>query len=223
MEAEEKIDGLETTEEPNSSLGATLLRVAWLAILLGLGMEVLLLLVASFGESLGLRPLVADFIKSISWWVVVCMGIAVGTAVARAQMAFMGLFGLLTAPLAFELSRVLHKGALQALMVTGGGETGDTSALVLAVIKGIEFGILGLAIGWIWTRPWGGVKAHVGVGLAVGVIFGGTMLALLFGGEAAPTTDVVSRGINEVLFPVGCALVLFTARALGSRATNNGG
>lgn len=220
MEAKEKVEELGAVEGPPPGLGATLLRVAWLSILLGLGMEILLLLVASSGgDLLGLRPLVADLIKNISWWVVVCMGIAVGTAVARAQMAFMGLFGLLTAPLAFEVSRVLHKGTLQALRASGGGESGDTSALVLALVKGVEFGILGLAIAWLWTRPWGGVKAHVGVGLAIGVIFGTVMLTLLFGGESAPATDVVSRGINEVLFPVGCALVLFTARALGSRAS----
>ncbi|MGF1470194.1 MAG: hypothetical protein ACFB50_00450 [Rubrobacteraceae bacterium] len=219
MEVKEKIEEPEAVEELSPGLGATLLRVAWLAILLGLGMEVLLLLVASYGGSLlGLRPLVADFIKNISWWVVVCMGIAVGTAVGRSQMAFMGLFGLLTAPLAFEISRVLHKGSMQALRVTGGGEPADTSALVLALVKGVEFGILGLAIAWLWTRPWGGVKAHIGLGLAVGVVFGGVMLVLLFGGEPVKATEVVSRGINEVLFPVGCALVLFTARALGSRA-----
>jgi hypothetical protein len=51
---------------PAPSLGATLLRVAWLAIILGLAMEVLLLLASTFGDGFGLRPLVAGLIKNVS-------------------------------------------------------------------------------------------------------------------------------------------------------------
>ena len=71
------------TPEPTSNFGATLLRVAWLAILLGLAMEVLLLVLGgALGNELGLRPMVADFIRNITWSVFVCVGRAVGTAVA---------------------------------------------------------------------------------------------------------------------------------------------
>jgi hypothetical protein len=33
----------------------------------------------------------------------------------------------------------------------------------------------------------------------------------------APAAELVSRGINEILFPVGCSLALFSAGALGKR------
>jgi hypothetical protein len=32
-----------------------------------------------------------------------------------------------------------------------------------------------------------------------------------------PPADALSVGVNEVLFPIGCSLVLFSAGALGER------
>ena len=214
-----------TTPENASSLGATLLRVAWLAILLGLMIEVLLLVLGgALGDVLGVRPLVADLVRSITWSVFVCVGLAVGTAVAKARVPLMGTLGLLSAPLAFEASRVMHKGTLEALAATGEIASGGSSILLVALVKGLEYGCLGLAIGWVGTRPWGGAAAHAATGLAIGLVFGSSILgiALVSAPEPLATADLVSRGVNEILFPVGCSLVLFTATALGKRAAGQG-
>jgi hypothetical protein len=96
----------------------------------------------------------------------------VGTAVAKARVPLMGTLGLLSAPLAFEASRVMHKGTLEALAATGEIASGGSSTLLVAVIKGLEYGCLGLAIGWVGTRPWGGAVAHAAMGLAIGLVFG---------------------------------------------------
>jgi hypothetical protein len=207
--------------EPASNLWATLLRVAWLAIVLGLVLETFLLVLGgTLGEALGLRPLVADLVKNISWSVFVCVGLAIGTTVAQARVPVMGLLGLLSAPLAFEVSRVFHKGALEALAVAEGGGD-DLSPLLVAVIRGLEYGCLGLGIGWVSQRRWGGAAAHAAVGLSVGLLFGVTEIALAPGTIAQlPTVDLVTEGVNEVLFPVGCSMVLFSAKALGEKATN---
>jgi hypothetical protein len=209
------------TPEPASNFGATLLRVAWLAIALGLLMEVILLVLGgALGEVFGLRPLVADLVRNITWSVFVCVGLAIGTAVAKARVPVMGALGLLSAPLAFEASRAFHKGTLEALAVSGGGGDG-VSPLLVAVIKGLEYGCLGLGVGWVSQRRWGGAAAHAAVGLLIGLLFGGTMIALTPGpiGQLS-TADVLTESVNEVLFPVGCCLVLFSAKALGERATN---
>ena len=55
-----------TPSAPASNLGATLLRMAWLAIILGFGMEVLLLLASTLGGGLSLKPFVADLVKNVS-------------------------------------------------------------------------------------------------------------------------------------------------------------
>src|SRR4028118_1499169 len=95
--------------------GVTLLRVAWLAVALGLAMEALLLLLAAgFGEVLGLKALVADLVRNVTWAAFVCVGLAVGTTLSKIQVPAMGFFGFLAAPLAFEVSRRLHKGTRTA-------------------------------------------------------------------------------------------------------------
>jgi hypothetical protein len=211
----------QTRQEPAPDFGSMLLRVAWLAILLGLGMEVLLLVLGgAAGDVLGVGPIVADFVRNITWSVFVCVGLAVGTAVARARVPLMGFLGLFSAPLAFEASRVFHKGTLEALAVSVPGGEG-LSPVLIAVVKGLEYGCLGLLIGWVSQRPWGGAAAHAGAGFLVGLVFGSVKIALTSTvAPLPPAADLFVEGVNEVLFPVGCALVLFSANVLGKRAAN---
>jgi hypothetical protein len=212
-----------TPKELTPALGPTLLRVAWLAILLGLAMELLLVLASSLGGALGgLGPLVADLVRNVSWSVFVCVGLAVGTAVVEARVPAIGFMGLLSAPVAFKISRVLHKGTLQALAVSAGG-VGDLSPFLVVVIKGLEYGCLGLGVGWVSQRRWGGALAHLGVGLLVGLGFGGSEIAYAMGGTfQLSSADFLSEAVDEILFPVGCSMVLFAATALGKRAASRG-
>jgi hypothetical protein len=219
MEEETRKDAptQEASAAASSNLGATLLRVAWLAILLGMAMEgILLLLSAGLGNLLGLGPIVADLARNVSWSLLVCVGLSVGKAVESARVPVMGFFGFLAAPAAFEISRVVHKGAIQALAISGSAGD-DLSPFLLALIKGLEYGCLGLALGWVSQRPWGGAAAHMAVGFVVGAIFGGTVIALLAtSGPDVSASSLVPRGVTEILFPVGCSLVLFSAEALGT-------
>ena len=224
MEVETRYDAptQKASAAASSNLGATLLRAAWLAILLGMAMEgMLLLLRGGLGDLLGIGPIVADLARNVSWALLVCVGLSVGTAVQNARVPVTGLLGLLAAPAAFEVSRVVHKGALQALAISAGaGE--DLSPFLVALIKGLEYGCLGLAVGWVSQRPWGGAAAHMAVGFVVGSIFGGTIVALLAASSPeVSATSFVSRAVTEVLFPVGCSLVLFAAEALGTSMASN--
>jgi hypothetical protein len=171
------------------------------------------------GEALGLKSFVADLVRNVTWSVFVCAGLAVGTTVVKARAPLMGVLGLISGPLAFEISRAFHKGTLEALAITGGG--GAVSPVLVAVIKGIEYGCLGLGVGWVSQRRWGGAAAHVAVGLLVGLTFGGVQLVFAAGATPPPpTSDLFVAGVNEVLFPVGCSLVLFSAGALGKKAAS---
>jgi len=213
-------DSDQTNDVQAPDLGAALLRVAWLAVILGLAMEVLLLVLGGVvGDALGLKPFVADLVRNVTWSVFVCAGLAVGTAVVKARAPLMGFLGLVSGPLAFEASRVVHKGTLEALAITGGG--GNLSPVLVAGIKGIEYGRLGLGVGWVSQRRWGGAAAHVAVGLLVGLTFGSVELALVAGATPPPpTSDLFVDGVNEVLFPVGCSLVLFSAGVLGKKTAD---
>jgi hypothetical protein len=66
---------------------ATLLRVAWLAILLGLVLQLALLLVAAgFGTAPSPGPLLSETLKTVSWSLLVCVGVALGRVAAKGRM-----------------------------------------------------------------------------------------------------------------------------------------
>ena len=193
-----------------------LLHVGWLAVLLGLTMEVILVvLAAGFGTLKGANPILADLVQKVSWSVVVCVGLAVGTTAKKARGPLMGLAGLFAAPLAFFAARSLHKGAMEALGVAAAAGPGP-SLILIGLLKGLQYGSFGLALDWVEKKPWGGLAAHLATGLAVGVLFGGIMLALHI--QAAPQTPplpaLVSRATNEFLFPVGCAFVIYVSKVM---------
>jgi hypothetical protein len=92
---------------------------------------------------------------------------------------------------------------------------GPAPLWVLA-IKAAEYGCLGLALNWVGRRAWHSALGHLAVGLMVGVVFGGLFLAVVVQSAPTPlaTPALVARGLNELLFPVGCALVVFIAEVL---------
>jgi hypothetical protein len=210
-----------TTFFSGAGFGNTLFRVVWLAILLGLAMETLLLLFTAGFEILpGFNSVVVDLIGKVSWSTIVCAGLAVGTAASKARAPLMGLLGVLAAPLAFHVSRTFQQGVAKTLDVAASdASVGSQTLILLALLKALEYGFLGVAINWIGRRPWGGALAHAAVGLAVGIVFGGAIVSYTYwmAPEPLAVAGLFSRGMNEILFPVGCSLVLYSATALGER------
>ena len=206
------------TGNPIATPQQTILKGAWLAVALGFAIEGLILAsVALAGGTLAAKPFTADLVQKVSWSFIVCVALAVARTASRSTGVVMGVVGLLAAPAAFAIARGLHKGASQALGLLAAAAPGPSPMLV-AGIKGLQYAVLGLAIGWIAKKAWGGVAAHAGVGFASGLLFGGPLLVLTF--QAMPQLSagaVAARSVNELLFPVGCALVLYASDTLGKR------
>jgi hypothetical protein len=198
---------------------AMLLRVAWLAILLGLLLQLVLLLAAAgLGIFAGLRPLVAETARNLGWSVLVCTGVAVGRVAAKGRPPLMGIAGLLAAPLALTIANTIQKGIAAALNLP---ETTGTASLWVLVLKAAEYGCLAAALGWIGRRAWAGALAYGAAGLLAGLIFGGAALVVVAQSAPTPlpTAALMVKGVNELVFPVGCALVIFAAEVLGKRVS----
>ncbi|HEX9444248.1 MAG TPA: hypothetical protein VGA73_09000 [Candidatus Binatia bacterium] len=212
---------METTEaagRDEGDLRATVLHIAWLAVGLGIAVEIVLLAVqAIFKTTPGANALVADLVGKISWSMVVCSGLAFGKAASKGQAAWTGMSGLLAAPAAFTVARTLQKSAAYALGVAAGPGSA-ASPLILGILKGLEYAALGLLLAWIGKRR-AGAAAHAAAGLAVGLVFGGALIAVLLYYAAAPPPAhaLVTQGVNEVLFPIGCSLAIFAAETLGKK------
>jgi hypothetical protein len=200
---------------PPSSPWATLLRVAWLAILLGLLLQLTMLLVAAgLGAATSSRTLLAETFKTVSWSLLVCVGVALGRVAAKGRLPLEGVTGLLAAPLALTAANAVQKGVAEAVEAAG-VPAGPAPVWVLA-IKAAEYACLGLALEWIGQRAWHSALGHLAVGLMTGVVFGGVFLAAVVQSAPTPlaTPALLARGVNELLFPVGCALVVFIAEVL---------
>ena len=186
-----------------------LLRVGWMAVLLGLTMEAILVtLAAGFGSLNGTK---------VSWSLVVCVGLAVGATAEKARGPALGLSGLIAAPLGFMVARSLHKGAMHALGLAGSARPG-LALVLIAAVKAVQYGSFGLTLDWIAKKPWGGLAAHLATGLAVGIIFGGGLLVLQIQAAAQlpQLPALISGAANEFLFPVGCALVIYVSKVMQS-------
>jgi hypothetical protein len=197
----------------------TVLRVAWLSIGLGLALEVLLLVLAAFTDTAGAspKPFVADLAQKVSWSFIVCVGLAFGSTAARAREEVMGLLGLVSAPAGFAVARAVHKAAKDALGAAGTVGAG-ASPLLIAGLKGVEYAVFGAVLAWVGKRALG-LGSHAGAGLAIGLTFGATIVAVTVQAAAAPPTpvDLIAKSINEVMFPVGCAVVLYASDAMAKR------
>ena len=56
------------------------------------------------------------------------------------------------------------------------------------------------------------------------LVFGGIIVTLTMGSTPPPpAAEALSVGVNEVIFPIGCSLILFSAGALGKRMNGQGG
>jgi hypothetical protein len=193
---------------------STLWRVAWLSILLGLLVQLALLLadtrLGGFGQA---PPLAGATARTVGWSVLVCIGIALGRAASKVRMPLMGVTGLLAAPVALNLANMLQRAVNEALDVANSSP--GIVPLWLMSVKAAEYGFLGAALGWIGRWAWARALEHVGIGLITGLFFGGVTLVLKAQAAPKPLHEFVGQAINELLFPVGCALVTYAADVLG--------
>jgi hypothetical protein len=205
---------------PQAALARTLFHAAWMAVALGVVMEVAVIVTAALagGASPTVQAIVADGLGKVSWSAIVCTGLAIGVAASRMNPILSGFAGLLAAPLAFTAARAVHKSAAQAL-----GHAAPAAALPLVIslsaIKAAEYTILGAVIAWIAAQVWTSAKAYLLAGAAVGVVFSlAIVLAThLLSPQPVPASRLVVTGVNELLFPIGCSMVLYAAMALGTK------
>lgn len=208
------------SSDTSGDLAPKILRAAWLSIALGVLIEIALLSTAvAFGKTGPLSPFLADLAGKMTWSVLVCVGISVGNAAAGARAPVMGLLGLISAPAGFVLAKVAHKSAAQALDVAMAASTSGPTPGQLIVIRALEYAVLGLVVGHISRKPWGKLPVYAAVGFAMGAVVATIVLWITIRTAASPPSNLAltSRAVNEVLFPLGCSMVLYSVNALGRR------
>jgi hypothetical protein len=204
-----------------TSLTRTTLQASWYAIGLGLLFETLQLGVLKLGGA-GVpagAAILADTVQKVSWSYIVCVALAIGTAATRGNPVVTGGLGLIAAPAAFGAARALHKSVAQALSV--GVASGGPNPWLMAGIKAVEYAVFGFVIVRLIRRREPRLAPYIRTGLVIGVLFGALLVGLM--DRAAPPPGLsapllVVRSLNEMLFPAGCAVVLWVTNVLTRRA-----
>jgi hypothetical protein len=180
---------------------------------LALVLEVLVLMLAlATGNSATLLGLVASVLSRVSWSVIVCAALAVTTALSKLAVPASGLAGLLVAPAATLFAKVLQKTLTTAL-------TGATMALpvgvllAMAALKGVEYLWLGAVLAWLGQRDFGFLAA-LAVGTVTGLTFGAAVTGINSMFLDTSSSLLLVGFVNELLFPVGCSIILVGAEKL---------
>ena len=127
---------------------------------------------------------------------------------------------MLAAPIAFVIAKTVQKSTGTALNAAPPEAMGNAIFITLIVLRAVEYGSLGLVLTWLAKQPRAALRGFVGIGLAAGVVFGGAILATLyFNSEPRmPTPKIALTAVNEILFPMCCAFVLYASRVFGQMA-----
>jgi hypothetical protein len=186
------------------------LRVAALSVALAALLELLQLsTLIMIGEPFGRAELIRDLLLKVPWAAIVCVSFWIGLVLGRGRASIAAFVVLVSAPLA---SLVAH-----ALAETGRSyELSAThemliSPYIVAALKGGSYVALAVLVVWLRARTRATAWHYAAAGLMIGVFFGGTLLALEMVAAMHPVTTsvLVAWAVNEVLFPIGCALILF--------------
>jgi hypothetical protein len=188
------------------------LRVALLSLLLVVVLEALLILGRVVTGSLdeGVGGVLADLAGKVPWSLFVCTGVWLGLELGHGRPPLSLLAGLVAAPIGSLLLRAVAEG-FHAFAFAA--EPGGASPLLVAGIKGVEYACLGFLVGWLGRRTWAAVQHHAAAGLAVAIPFGGVLLLATAAASRDPLgpSQVAVWTVNELLFPIGCALILYSA------------
>ncbi len=187
---------------------------AWMAIALGLVLQFLIFAAkTSVGAHVPGAQLLVDVAGGVTWALIVCAGVAIGTVATRNASAIMGILGLICAPLAFAAA----KGVQRAIQWVMGQPTDKIGALVIqtGLVKMVEYAALGLLLGHVIRTEHSTLRNHFMIGALFGLVFSWFILALnIMHSATLPTPKVVGLVLNEFVFPMGCSLVIYAVAKL---------
>ncbi len=192
-------------------------RFALLSVVLGFTVQGAVLAITLWGGG-ALGSAVAQAAGGVTWAVLVCAGVGVGTVLSKGRPLMAGLLAAVVAPLSIAAAKAGQKvmsgwlGAAQSEAVLSLG--------AVSLLRAVEYGLLGWLLGRLVSAGRDRPEPYLGAGAAVGVAFGGLVTVLTARAaevSGAPLTDLrlAATVVNEVLFPAGCALVIFVGQEVG--------
>lgn len=195
-----------------------ILTAAWLAVIAGIVVQLIVIAArAWFGGVIQAAGFAAELAQGVSWSIMVCAAIAVGTLASKSRAALAGWIGFFAGPLAWAAAKGVQKG-VQALA----GVPQDQLTLLfwsVCIWKGVEYALLGYGLANLVATATRRVSEYIAFGFLVGLLSACVVIALNVAntditGAALPPPKMASLFTNELFFAAACSFVIFTAQSL---------
>jgi hypothetical protein len=147
------------------------------------------------------------------------MGVGIAMMVMRGSVALAGMIGFVSAPLALGGARGMQRGVNQ--MLGGPEEQFITLAILLvALIKAVEYGFLTIMLSRLVRLGKETLRPYLALGAGTGLVFGGAIVATSWhlanlAGPGLARAALTGMLINELLFPIGCVMVIYAIQFIG--------
>jgi hypothetical protein len=156
--------------------------------------------------------LVAETMGGITWSLLVCFGVAAGSALSRMSEAVASAVAFVCTPIALLLSKAVQGGVNEVLEHTS---TSLPPGLgLIAAVKACEYAALAYVLARLANAGVHALAPHLVAGLGAAAVFGTTIVAIA---AKAPNPDlgmsaIATTSINEALFPLGCVVAVLLTR-----------
>jgi len=193
--------------------------VALLSIVLGFAIQGLILFAKLSGGTMpATSTIVADLTQGITWSLFVCVGVGIVTSISKAKPLIAGLVAMLVAPLAVAIAKSSQK--IMSGLLSAAEQEPVLSLSTVGALKAVEYGVLGWLLARLVQRSEIRSSRYLGAGGAVGIVIGGVIAwvgyqSALAKGLQPGTVQILASLINEVLFPVGCAGIIYAGQFVG--------
>ena len=192
------------------------LTAAWLAVIAGIFAQFVVIGVRAWAGG-AVQGFAAELAQGVSWSLLVCAAIAVGTFASKAREYIAGWIGLFAGPLAWAAAKGVQKG-VQALAGTPQDQLTPLFWTV-CVWKGLEYAALGYGLAMIVNRPASKLGSYLTFGALIGLLSACIVVALNIGnadfaGANVALPKIASLFANELFFASACSVVIYTAQVL---------
>lgn len=203
-------------EERAAAALRTIATVARLSVVLGLAVQGAILVIKLAGPARTTSPVV-EVASGITWSVLVCTGLAVGLSLTKRRPLLTGAVAFCLAPAALAAARASQK------VLAGWLDAADNEAVLalgtVSVLRAAEYALLGWLLARLVLRNQRTLPPYLGVGSLAGLTFGGAVTGLTWwaardDGSSLTAAALAATAVNEMVFPVGCAVVIFLGQAV---------
>lgn len=197
--------------------------IAILAVLLGFAMQGLILAakLASGGVFPGHATLVG-LAQGVTWSFLVCLGVAIGVSLGKARTLLAGIVAAIFAPTAIAAAKASQK--FMASLIGAADQPSPLPLATIGFVKALEYGILAWLLARLVQKQHGRAGRYLATGIAVALPFGALVSAMTWragiaAGAAPAMPQMVGTVVNEVGFPIGCALIIYVGQLVGRSMT----